>query len=406
MGDRFPRGSAKQSITGIKASDAHDFCQWLTQMHSSMGVKYRLPTLAEIEAYPIADKSVGSWCTQGNSWIIGGVDNSQWETWENNLFQVLDTAIAFDFFRTLERFFNRISDLDINVILTLDYVDNCIKGETSQEALVLARNHALMRVRKVARYLARNLALEQTRIDQITSDLNRGFFLDDTVLSELLRTIATELDEKAKGEGELMTDLDLALDIDLKYQGQLKKNLKVAQKLAQIREEALGESSRFSRILKSDLAKTLTEKLLKIRKFSVIKYKIVELDFDVIINLQNEVKQAFQSLRNQNNTRIRTIEQVIIDAGNVELFNLAEIRNYLLLCAGFWHWLSEIYIKAASIETGSAKKPSKYQELSEEYTKKCEDVLHTYTSFVILEERQNNRLSAWESLRLVREWND
>lgn len=406
MGERFPRGSAKQSITGIKASDAKDFCRWLTQLHSSMGVIYRLPTLREMEAFPIADKGVGSWCTQGNGWIIGGVENSQWQTWENNLFQVLDTAVAFDFFRTLERFFNRISDLDINVILTLDYVDKGIQGQKSQEPLVLARNHALMRVRKVARNLARNLALEQSRIDQITGDLHRGFFLDDTVLSDLLRTIATELDENSKSEEELIADLALALDIDLKYQGQLKNNLKIAQKLAQIREEALGCSSRFYRILKSDFAKTLTEKVIKIRQFSVIKSKIVELDFDVIMKLENEVKQTFQALRSQNNTKIRVIEQVIIDAGNVELFNFAEIRNYLLLCAGFWHWLSEIYIKAASSETATAKKPSKYQELSQEYTKKCEEVLHIYTSFVFLEERQNNRLSAWEGLRLVREWSE
>lgn len=402
--ERFPRGMAKIPITGIKASDADAFCLWLNEQHPSLSVKYRLPTLTEIETYPLQDKEIGYWCSQGNTWVIGGIEPLRWQNWQTNLFQVLNTAIAFDFFRTLERYFNRIADLDIAIILTLDQANLRIGNDQSQEAIFKARNHSMTRVREVARNLARNLAVEQTRLDQITSDLDNGFFFEDSLLCDLLRTRATELEEKPSHDSELLLDIDLALDIDLKYQGQLKKDLTYAQTIAKKREGAIAVTRRLYRILRSDLAKKLTEKFLKLRQLSKIINQTVELDFEIINKLETELKQVVQPLRHLNHSRIRAIEQVIQDAGDVDKFDLAEVRYYLLLIAGAWYWLSEIYKKAASTETATTKKTNKYQDLSQEYQQKSDEVLQTYSCFVLLEERQNQRLPAWEGLRLVREW--
>ena len=62
---RFPPGDAKKSIIGIRFSDAEEFCEWLNQQQSPLGFKYRLPTLAEVEESPVAEKQVGCWCFDG-----------------------------------------------------------------------------------------------------------------------------------------------------------------------------------------------------------------------------------------------------------------------------------------------------------------------------------------------------
>ncbi|MDY6782228.1 MAG: SUMF1/EgtB/PvdO family nonheme iron enzyme [Cyanobacteriota bacterium] len=49
---RFPPGDARKPIAGVRATDAEEFCEWLTQQHAELGVKYRLPTSREVEENP------------------------------------------------------------------------------------------------------------------------------------------------------------------------------------------------------------------------------------------------------------------------------------------------------------------------------------------------------------------
>ncbi|WP_420065098.1 SUMF1/EgtB/PvdO family nonheme iron enzyme [Microcystis aeruginosa FACHB-524] len=64
-GYRFPPGYAQKPITGIRASDAEKFCEWLTQKQSELGFRYRIPTLTEIEEHPAPEKQIGCWVKDG-----------------------------------------------------------------------------------------------------------------------------------------------------------------------------------------------------------------------------------------------------------------------------------------------------------------------------------------------------
>ena len=108
---RFPHGDAKKSITGVRASDAEEFCKWLTQQQSVPIFKYRLPTLAEVQEYPVTEKQVGYWCFDGEQRIIAGIvgiETGQKQTWQQNLAEVLDL------YRVLYGVLYRVFDRDLN----------------------------------------------------------------------------------------------------------------------------------------------------------------------------------------------------------------------------------------------------------------------------------------------------
>jgi hypothetical protein len=107
---KFSRGHAMQPITGVRVSDAIDFCQWLTKQHSTPDFRYRLPTLEEVRRYPIAQEyksKLGCWCSNGQEYLIAGVDNTQLELWQiqlaNDLILRPDPSVYGNIFRFFER---------------------------------------------------------------------------------------------------------------------------------------------------------------------------------------------------------------------------------------------------------------------------------------------------------------
>ena len=117
---RFPPGDAKKPITGVRANDAQEFCEWLTQQQSVLEFKYRLPTLAEIEEYPATGKQLECWCFGGEQRIIVGAQVGQQQTWQQNLAEVLDINLDLyhDLYRDLYHDLNR--NLDLNLDRSLD----------------------------------------------------------------------------------------------------------------------------------------------------------------------------------------------------------------------------------------------------------------------------------------------
>lgn len=102
---RFPLGDSKKPITGVRASDAKEFCEWLTQRDSALGFTYRLPTLAEVHKYQASEKQVGCWCKDGEKNVIAGIEPEQWQVWKNNfafaLQDVPDPDLAIVYARSL-----------------------------------------------------------------------------------------------------------------------------------------------------------------------------------------------------------------------------------------------------------------------------------------------------------------
>ena len=67
-------GDTKDSIVGVRPSDAMLFCQWLTERHLGEGLQYRLPKRRE-EQFAVEEKLVeasanGSWCKGREGWEI------------------------------------------------------------------------------------------------------------------------------------------------------------------------------------------------------------------------------------------------------------------------------------------------------------------------------------------------
>ena len=111
---RFPPGGAQKPITGVRSSDAKEFCEWLTQQQSAPIFKYRLPTVAEVEEHPVTEKQVGCWCFDGEQEIIAGIEAGQKQTWQQKLDEVLVL------YRYLYRYLYRDLNPDLNLDLDRD----------------------------------------------------------------------------------------------------------------------------------------------------------------------------------------------------------------------------------------------------------------------------------------------
>lgn len=64
--DRFPKGQGLKPVLGMRPSDAHAFCDWLSAREKSGICRYRLPTFKESEDIRIKDVGTGYWTEDGN----------------------------------------------------------------------------------------------------------------------------------------------------------------------------------------------------------------------------------------------------------------------------------------------------------------------------------------------------
>jgi len=180
---RFPVGDAQKPVTGVKNSDAEEFCQWLTQKELITGFSYRLPTLSEVKSISAITEDIGYWCKEANNLVISGITTQQWRIWEKQLSQYLiirdNFNLRFDLNLDLYR------DLDLNLNLNLD----------------------------LYRDLNRNLNL---KLD-FYRDLNREIYLN--------RNLYLNLDFNFNLDLNLYRDLNLNLDFDLDLNLNLNRNL-------------------------------------------------------------------------------------------------------------------------------------------------------------------------------------
>lgn len=82
---RFRPGTSTEAIAGIRASDAEEFCEWLTRQFAGFGVRYRLPSRAETLAFPLANWQLGSWCYGQKKNMVVAIAPELEQTWEENI---------------------------------------------------------------------------------------------------------------------------------------------------------------------------------------------------------------------------------------------------------------------------------------------------------------------------------
>jgi hypothetical protein len=212
---KFLRGHATQPITGVRVSDAIEFCQWLTQQHSSPDFRYRLPTLEEVIRYPITHEyksKLGCWCTNGQEYLIAGVDHTQLEVWQiqlaNDLILRPDRSVYGNIFRFFERdryiitdkiyskFFNFFdSKSNPELYRDLDRILN--RGNNKQKITLYSDNNLLTFLQKVQernlhRELERRRILESNILPTLNNffenyiEFNRSELLNLNLYSQLL----------------------------------------------------------------------------------------------------------------------------------------------------------------------------------------------------------------------------
>ncbi|MCP4351968.1 MAG: TIR domain-containing protein [Desulfobacterales bacterium] len=184
---RFQKGDAEQPVTGVRASDAEVFCDWLTIRRSGSEIvgeldkyHYRIPSLEEVSDHPITRSEVYCWCSRGNEKIITGTNPEQWQKWQEKLQDtvrerlIADSNNAFGI-SLLDTTFNLNFDLNLN----LNFVHNRVL------AIAFDRASALDRTLASASNLGHALdsaidsanALNSDSILDSTSSLDRDFDL-------------------------------------------------------------------------------------------------------------------------------------------------------------------------------------------------------------------------------------
>jgi hypothetical protein len=229
---RFRPGDATKPITGVRASDAEEFCQWLTARSTA---QYRLLTLAEAEKYPISLQTIGYWCNFQGSKKVMGISQQCWENWSHTFFEILDRNCNRDLdlnfivnharVRNLKLIVERnlILNLDLDIDFDLNFIVNLDRDRNHNFDLIVNYNRNLDLI--VNRDRDRNLDLE--------FDLEFARALDfalDRALNidlDINRALNRALGHGSTNKGEALTTL---LNLTLAWNLLLGTYLKIEEK--------------------------------------------------------------------------------------------------------------------------------------------------------------------------------
>ena len=189
-GYQFAPGDAAKPISGVRASDAEAFCQWLLEQGYGF---CRLPQVKEACAHPIADGKIGYWCTSSDiKKKIEGISQEQIQVWKREMVEKFSI------------------DRDLARDLALDLNSNLARGLSP----------ALDRDRTLARDLNLDLDLNLDRegdiVLEIALEIDRHRAINRDRIHDRRRTLDRALDLTLDRALDLTFDLDLDLRPDRK----------------------------------------------------------------------------------------------------------------------------------------------------------------------------------------------
>ncbi len=325
----YPHELANKPITGVRLSDAKEFCRWLTQKHFSQGYKYRLPTINEAENNPIEDTSIGYWCSDGDKYILGGLNNSQKKDLLNQLNQALID----------EGHLNLIDYRQLNLDCLFNWDIEQILKENFQPEFYSQFNH----------FFNRKLYRDLYRI--IDSDFYEDIHID------LNRQLITKLNSDLK----LISSRNLGKNLDYKVYQDLYLHL----------------------------------------------CRSLSLDFNLLID-QNLYRDYFSDLRVFNKSdfyeRFLRLPYQQIESEEASYFQILYLPLILVIfiCC-LLIIIYELAYKKPEILSLMNLTHQECQNIIKKYRDTIVDIFPSYAFFVLLEERRNQRISAWEGIRIVRE---
>jgi hypothetical protein len=352
---RFSEGHASSPITGVRSSDAEEFCLWLTDKYSAPGCKFRIPNLSEIEKRPMTEQAgIGYWCKHGIRKRIEGVSLEQLQAWREPIIYVLVHTVT-----------NSISYSDgrEHVLQLADRIANGVDLAAINE---IARDLFAIQIHNIPYDINRTITLvkrDLVRAIEITQKLvNSSIARDFAIAPDIALDIGIDLDRVRS-----LLDFDLDFDLNL-YRG-TNDELDHDIYLTSILTDRLSLARNFAIEISNDLA-SATELA------DDLKYKIFS-TFDS--HLYHALDRSFEDDRN---------------------FASQPIRFCMLLNSILWNVISKNIEVNAPIQASSSSLPS---TLKSSYATKRDNALYAYMMLVLISMRQEGRLPSWESIRIVRE---
>ncbi|WP_392530185.1 hypothetical protein [Nostoc sp. C117] len=409
--DRFPPGEARKPIVGVRASYAEEFCDWLTQQYSVLDFRYRLPTLTEVEEYPLTEGEIGYWCKDGKKNVIAGIEQTQWQLWKEHL----NSSCRHDFgtVRSLANTF------DSNQVLYVLFAKNIRENaKTINDNYLLKLSKALFAVTSPT--ILKHIEHIFNKIDFIFV-LNINFVVDNTSIANIIKPAIADV---IKNNASLLSDsmISNAQRVLQESESQLIKAEKEFQKLQRkfseeskkykelqlIFEEALYNLNYLKNIDREkqyEFREAENELIIATNNFKSFEthFRENEKKFKSCESVRDKIYEEFKSNTEKLNKAQKQYNQLQDDLNHISRRLSENSYYYLLFIALIFDWL--LTQKDSSYQTEAQLKLTDQQSegVSSDYATQRDEILDLYTFLVLRDERRSGRIPVWEGIRIVRE---
>ena len=420
---QFPAGMAARPVTGVRLGDAQAFCRWLTDCARANGLteaaSYRLPTMAELQEYPLSEPEMGGWCVVESGSAIADVPPEQWQSWQEHLQKRFARARDRDcsISHHLKRDINRVRTLEQTLEHACELARELasIHPKNQGDGLRSLANYKILKSARTLRYTLESACNSpqtcnaQTRDRLIANAIERAGALERHLKRDLGIAHAIARDLSPDRTRTLALNFERALDLGRArtLTQEIARNLERTRQLARILDGILPLQKEMPRQLPLDLRADLTQLLSTplvqdftndLARAQTLKCdrKIdppIDLPRDLMRNLARNLSHDLARIRDRSWDRSRS---------------LSLVRAYLIAIATLWQCFSLRYAKIARdrrlLQTN--KLTSQYcEKVSQDCASKSKKTDNLYSFLLLLEERHNGRMPAWEGIRIVRETN-
>ncbi|WP_414588538.1 hypothetical protein [Scytonema sp. PCC 10023] len=412
--DRFTPGEAKKPIVGVRASYAQEFCDWLTEQYSVLGFRYRLPTLTEVEEYPLTEAQVGCWCTDGEKKVIAGIEQTQWQSWKEHLNSYC--RHDFDTVRSLANVFD--SNQVLYVLLAKNIREN---AKAINDNYLLKLSKALFAVTSPT--ILKHTEQIFNKID-FTYAFNINCVVDNSTLNNIVKPAIADVLDKEKNTSilseSMITEAQRALNESesklletekklQQIQEEVSQNNKIWETYLRLYDDAWDDIIHYTYIEsgKHKLQKAESEVGILESNFDILEkdYLTKKKKFNTYKSTHNELFDKVKSNENELKKAQIKYNKLQFDINSICSKNLENSYYYLLFIATIFDWL--LTQEDASYKKNEAQLKLTDQQSegvnSDDYATKRDEILDLYTFLVLLDERCSGRIPAWEGIRIVRE---
>ncbi|NEQ50737.1 MAG: NACHT domain-containing protein [Leptolyngbya sp. SIO3F4] len=406
----FLSSKATEPITGVRASDAQAFCEWLSLR---TGQYYRLPYFQEVQVHPIKESEIGAWSQDPDSTEckLLGISAKQWQQWQSALTDSLRELLRQDFAHSNTSIRASVRDRASSLALVRDRDRDRDLASDLDSALarVLIRDRHRDRASDLARVLIRERGdLASARASASAhAHAHEGVLLDRDLDRVLARASdrASDLDLAARAR-----DSDLARALD--------RALELVSASDRVNTSALTLDLASASASASALARDLELASASERILDRSRNSVLARDSALARDLANDLDRAFTIALDLARVRSadaldRALDSALAlarasdhDSALDSASDHASIRAYLSIFLLTLELLIETYeqhLKSQIQIFRDNKKTEQYNRDKNNLVQQFNTAADAYLTLAILHLRQTNQLPAWESIRIVRE---